>query len=66
MKVVLSMDEKSSTTRAQPNCPTINFLNLILGNENDFDGFAPDAFDSYERGIRSPEVATLTLGEEPK
>jgi hypothetical protein len=54
--MILGIDLHTSTTRAQPNPPTVNYLRLILGNEIEYDDLAPDIFDSYENAIRSPEV----------
>jgi hypothetical protein len=39
--MILSTDELTGTTRAQPNPPTMNYLRLILGNEIDDNDPAP-------------------------
>jgi hypothetical protein len=54
--MILSTDELTGTTRAQPNPPTMNYLRLILGNEIDDNDLAPQIFDSYENALRSLET----------
>lgn len=54
--MILSADEHTGSTKSQPNPPTVNFLRLVLGNEIEYDGLAPEVFDSYENAIRPLEV----------
>ena len=53
---LLSADEHTGSSRAQPSVRAVNFLELILGNEIEYDGLAPEVFDSYENAIRPLEV----------
>jgi hypothetical protein len=57
--ILLSTDEHTGSTRFQETKP-VNFLLLVLGNEIEYDGFAPDWFDSYELAVPSPEVEVKT------